>query len=114
MILTSILISSLLITSQANAPAQAGFVLKNETNNPIVVQIISIFNGQLLRDRPYTLSPGESTPTLQIPGNKTVSIGEGKNPIKPSVQLPIPPIREETIFAVVGNDKQLRLDPRKK
>lgn len=114
MILTCILITTLLAPYQANTPGQTGFVLKNETSISVVVQVISIFNGQLLRDRPYTLSPGESTPTLQIPGNKSVSIGEVKTPVKPSLNLPIPSIREETIFAIIGTDKPLRLEPRKK
>lgn len=101
------------LPNQTPPSGSVAFSLKNETNIGIVVQVISTFNGKLLRDRPYLLSPGESTPQIVMPGKKTVSIGDAKNPAKPKLQLGIPTSKDEAVFAIIGTDTPLRLESRK-
>lgn len=110
MSISLLLMTALSISGQTATPAS--IVLKNETSIGIVVQVISTFNGRLFRDRPYLLSPGESTPQVVMPGNKTVAIGDAKNPAKPKVQLGIPNHKEDATFAIIGTDKPIRLEPR--
>ncbi len=97
---------------QTPQPSVPIFSFKNETLIPVVVQVKSIFNGQLLRDRPYLIKPGETSPLIQIPGMKSVSISEVTNP-RPLIQLPIPQSNEEVILAIIGTDKSLRIELRK-
>lgn len=85
---------------------------KNETPIPVLLQVKSIFNGQLLRDRPYLIKPGETSPPIKIPGIKSVSISDSKSP-RPLVQLPLPQNNEELLIAIVGTEKSMKLELRK-
>lgn len=103
---------ALLSTAQTPAPTVSPITFKNETPIPVLVQVKSIFNGQLLRDRPYLIKPGETSPPIQIPGTKSVSISDSKSP-RPLVQLPLPQSNEELLIAIVGTEKSMKLELRK-
>jgi len=106
----SLLIS---ISSGQSPPATVSPIsFKNETPIPVLVQVKSIFNGQLLRDRPYLIKSGETSPPIQIPGTKSVSISDSKS-LRPLVQLPLPQTNEELLIAIVGTEKSMKLELRK-
>lgn len=102
----------LLSMSQIPQGSVPAITFKNETPIPVLLQVKSIFNGQLLRDRPYLIKPGETSPPIQIPGIKSVSISDAKSP-RPLVQLPLPQSNEELLIAIVGTEKSMKLELRK-
>jgi len=102
-----------LISTGQSPPAMVSpITFKNETPIPVLVQVKSIFNGQLLRDRPYLIKPGETSLPIQIPGTKSVSISDSKS-LRPLVQLPLPQTNEELLIAIVGTEKSMKLELRK-
>lgn len=107
-----LLLFALLSTGQIPPGPTLPITFKNETTIPILLQVKSIFNGQLLRDRPYLLKPGETSPPIQIPGTKSVSISDAKSP-RPIAQLPLPQTNEELLIAIVGTEKSIKLELRK-
>ena len=113
MILSATLSLLILISSGQSPPATVSPIsFKNETPIPVLVQVKSIFNGQLLRDRPYLIKSGETSPPIQIPGTKSVSISDSKS-LRPLVQLPLPQTNEELLIAIVGTEKSMKLELRK-
>ncbi len=103
---------TLFVTGQIPPGMAPPISFKNETQIPVLLQVKSIFNGQLLRDRPYLIKPGETSPPIQIPGIKSVSISDAKSP-RPLVQLPLPQSNEELQIAIVGTEKSMKLELRK-
>jgi hypothetical protein len=65
-------------------------VIENTTAVPIVVQASSIVKGQVNRGAPAMLKPGDSTPGIQLPGNKVITIYDAKTPNKVLFQGVIP------------------------
>lgn len=65
-------------------------VIENTTAVPIVVQASSIVKGQVNRGAPAMLKPGDSTPGIQLPGNKVITIYDAKTPNKVLFQGVVP------------------------
>ncbi len=91
----------------------ASLFFKNETPIPILIQVKSISNGKVIRDRPYVIKPGENSPPIQIPGTKSLSISDSKS-LRPLAQFPLPQNNEELLIAIVGSEKSVNLELRKK
>jgi hypothetical protein len=65
----------------ANARAES-LLFRNDTKAPIIVQAACVVRGVLRRDRPYLLKPGDSTPGIELPGNKVITVYDGQRPNK--------------------------------
>jgi hypothetical protein len=75
--LLAVLVAGLLPAATARAES---LLFRNDTNAPIVVQASCVVRGVVKRDRPHTLNPGDSTPAVQLPGNKVITVYDAKNP----------------------------------
>ncbi|MFL5245813.1 MAG: hypothetical protein ACJ8FY_27380 [Gemmataceae bacterium] len=53
--------------------------LRNDTKVPLVIQTAVVINGQVRVDRPVAVKSGGVT-TITLPGNKLITIYNGRNP----------------------------------
>ena len=74
------LVAVLIVGALPAAAAAETLTFRNNTNGPVVVQAACVVKGVLRRDRPHLLNPGDVTPGIQMPGNKTITVYDAKNP----------------------------------
>jgi hypothetical protein len=53
---------------------------RNDTNGPVIVQAAISVRGMMKPGRPYLLNAGDSTPPIVGPGDKLITVFDGKNP----------------------------------
>ena len=58
----------------ALASAAGSITIKNETTTPVIVQAVTIVAGKVVRDKPYVLKPGDSSPAITMPGNNDKNV----------------------------------------
>jgi hypothetical protein len=90
---------------------------KNETKGGVVVQAACVVQGKLQRDRPYLISSGDSTPGIQLPGNKIITVYDAKTPSRVLIQVTIQSSNDDQYYSVIqdanGNVKLDRRTPKK-
>lgn len=74
-------------------------VITNATPIPLVVQMASVINGTVRRDRPYPVYPGRKV-KIVLPGNKVVHIYDGRIPNRILFQGRITPSTDDQFFAI--------------
>jgi hypothetical protein len=113
---------ALLITVALPGAAAAGPLIgfRNDTDGPIIVQGMSVINGQLRRGKRLTIQPGAvAWDTIAAPGNKLITVVDGKQPTKTLVQDTIQCGVKNLFFAIepvkkkpVGRDKKAQNSPK--
>jgi hypothetical protein len=59
-------------------PAKAeNIYIKNDTETTIVVNVSTVINGRVIRDKPVLIGPGK-TGVITTPGNRVVQISDAK------------------------------------
>jgi hypothetical protein len=59
-------------------PAKAeNIYVKNETETTVIVNVSTVINGRVVRDKPVLIGPGK-TGVITTPGNRVVQISEAK------------------------------------
>jgi hypothetical protein len=88
-------------------------IVQNTLAVPIVVQASSIVRGQFNRAAPAMLQPTDSTPGIQLPGNKIITIYDAKTPNKVLFQGVIPAGNADLNLGIVMDPKtgKLKLEP---
>jgi hypothetical protein len=69
--------------------AQAGSLIgfRNDTDGPIIVQGMSVINGQVRQGKRLTIQPGGiAWDVIAVPGNKLITVVDGKQPTKTLLQ----------------------------
>ncbi len=79
--------------------------IENTTGMPIIVQATSIVNKQVNRAAPAMLKPSDSTPGIQLPGNKIITIYDAKNPNKVLFQGVVPAGNADLNLGIVVDPK---------
>ncbi len=78
-ITAGLVVLSIMSLLPAGARAES-LIFRNDTKTPIIVQAACVLRGVLRRDRPYLLKPGDSTPSITLPGNKVITVYDGQRP----------------------------------
>jgi hypothetical protein len=63
---------------------------RNQSSNPVIVQVAGIYRGVFRRDRPHLLQPGETTPLILVPGDKILTLFDAKMPNRILCQSALP------------------------
>jgi hypothetical protein len=71
----------LLLGMSAGARAE-NLYFRNDTKMPVIVHVVSVFNGVPTRARPYLLNPKARTPAINLPGDKIITIHDGNVPTR--------------------------------
>jgi hypothetical protein len=79
--------------------------IQNTSTVPVVVQASSIVRGQVNRAAPAMLAPNDSTPGIQLPGNKVITIYDAKTPNKVLYQGVIPAGNQDLNLGIVVDPK---------
>ena len=76
-------------------------IFRNDCNSPIVVQAASVSRGTFVRGRPYLLRPGDESPGIALPGEKVVTIYDGKVPNRVLFQKAMPAGSLDVKFSIL-------------
>ena len=76
-IAASVLAALVVVSIPTHARAES-LLFRNDIGQPIIIQAACVYRGALRRDRPYLLKPGDSTPAIVMPGNKVITIYDGR------------------------------------
>jgi hypothetical protein len=79
--------------------------IQNTASVPIVIQASSIVGRQVNRAAPAMLNPNDSTPGIQLPGNKVITIYDAKTPNKVLYQGVIPAGNADLNLGIVVDPK---------
>jgi hypothetical protein len=84
------------------APATAGaetLWFRNDSKVPVVVQGACVIDGKVRRDQPMPVQPGGVVKVV-LPGNKQITVFEGRPPNLPLFQGTLPASREDQFFSM--------------
>ena len=94
------LLATLLVCSASRASAET-LIFRNECNVPIVVQAASVSHGTFVRGCPYLLRPGDESPGIALPGEKVLTIYDGKVPNRVLFQKAMPAGSLDVKFSIL-------------
>jgi hypothetical protein len=88
-------------------------MVRNDCALPLVVQGASVARGVLIRDRPYQLKSGDSSPGINLPGNKIITICDPRTN-RIIFQSAIPNSTDDQTYLIVpdGRGVKLQLKPK--
>ena len=94
-------LAALLALALAPSPAHSGNVyLRNDSKMPVVIHACSIQGKQVLRAKPCLLDPKSTSPALTLPGNKVITIYDGRFPTRRLFQGTIPANDTNLYFSI--------------
>jgi hypothetical protein len=97
---------ALLVVALLPAALRAeSITIQNTSGVPVVVQASCIVRGQVNRAAPAMLAPNDSTPAIQLPGNKVITIYDAKTPNKVLYQGVIPGGNQDLNLGIVVDPK---------
>ena len=99
------LVGVLLIALLPAALCAETITIQNTANVPIVIQASSIVGKQVNRAAPAMLNPNDSTPGIQLPGNKVITIYDAKTPNKVLWQGVIPAGNADLNLGIIVDPK---------
>lgn len=73
---------------------------RNDTASSVVVLVGSVTPQGIRRARPYTLQPKDSTPPIQLPGNRVIFIYDASNPTHVLFRSNLPASTQDLIFSI--------------
>jgi hypothetical protein len=100
-----LLLAGLIVGFLPAAASAEDITIKNDLNQPVVVQAACVVGKMLMRDKARALKPGDSTPAIALPGDKVIFIYDAQNPNVILGQVPIKAGKEDLNFAVVAIPK---------
>ena len=74
-------------------------IIRNDTNIPVVIQTAIVVNNQVKVDRPVVIKAGGNA-AIALPGNKLISIYNGRNPSQILNKSTIPASKEDGIYSI--------------
>jgi hypothetical protein len=95
------LLAVLLLVCSASPVSAETLIFRNECSAPIVVQAASVSHGRFLRGRPFLLRPGDESPGIALPGEKVVTIYDGKVPNRVLFQKAMPASSLDLRFSIL-------------
>jgi hypothetical protein len=84
-------------------------VVRNDCAVPLVIQGASVARGVLFRGRPYQLKVGETSPGINLPGNKIITVCDPRTN-RIILQQAIPPSNDDQTFLIVPDGRGVKLD----
>ncbi len=100
------LLTALLLVGSASAET---LTFRNNCKAPIVVQAASVSHGTFVRGRPYLLQPGDESPAISLPGEKVLTIYDGKVPNRVLFQKAIPAGSLDLHFSILPDPPSPRV-----
>jgi hypothetical protein len=89
----------------AEAAITIGF--RNDTKGPIIVQGMAVVNGRILLSKRLTIQPGATAwDIVLVPGNKVITIADGKQPTRTLGQETIQTGIKNLFFAIEPDEDQ--------
>lgn len=73
--------------------------IRNDTKIPLVIQTAIVVNNQVKVDRPVVIKAGASA-TVALPGNKLISVYNGRNPSQILNKSTIPASKEDGTYSI--------------
>jgi hypothetical protein len=73
--------------------------IRNDTKVPLVIQTAVVINGQVRVDRPVAIKAGGAT-TITLPGNKLITVYNGRNPSQVLNKSNIPASKEDDTYSI--------------
>jgi hypothetical protein len=73
--------------------------IRNDTKIPLVIQTAIVVNNQVKVDRPIVIKSGASA-TVALPGNKLISVYNGRNPSQILNKSTIPASKEDGTYSI--------------
>jgi len=73
--------------------------IRNDTKVPLVIQTAVVINGQVRVDRPVAIKAGGAT-TITLPGNKLITVYNGRNPSQVLNKSNIPASKEDGTYSM--------------
>jgi hypothetical protein len=100
-----------LFVSPAGLRAET-LVIRNDTNIPLVIQTAIVVNNQVKVDRPVVIKAGGNA-SIALPGNKLISIYNGRNPSQILNKSTIPASKEDGVYSIQADvlPGRVKLEP---
>jgi hypothetical protein len=103
------LVAVLLLGCLARSASAQTLTLRNQCDNPVIVQVAGIHRGIFRRDRPRLLQPGETTPRLAVPGDKILTIFDAQMPNRVLLQSALSASSPNRQFLILPDPPSLRV-----
>jgi hypothetical protein len=87
-------------------------VIRNDTNIPVVIQTAIVVNNTVKVDRPVVIKAGGNA-SISLPGNKLISVYNGRNPSQILNKSTIPASKEDGIYSIQADvlPGRVKLEP---
>ncbi len=87
-------------------------LVRNESQGPLVISVVGVVGKSLRRERPVLLHPKDVSPAITIPGNKVLTVIDGRAPNRVVFQGVIKASAKDQFIAIVPG-MPMRLEMRK-
>jgi hypothetical protein len=91
----------LLCIALTPAARAENLILENGTDRVLVVQTACYVRGVPRPDAVYQVSPGKTTPAINLAGTKLITITDARNPNRPLYEGAIPARTDDQCFLIV-------------
>jgi hypothetical protein len=84
-------------------------LFRNDTRMPVIVHVVSVFNGVITRERPHLLNPKSRTPAIKLPGDKIITIHDGNTPTRILYQGTLPASLLNRSYSIIPDMRPLHV-----